>query len=72
MADRDFKDLDVVELATEPGRWPEGTVGAIVDVYDDDAAMVEICDAQGRTLDLLGVPCSGLRHARGATKSLPA
>ena len=73
MAEGDFKDLDVVELATDVGRWPVGTIGTIVDIYDDAAAMVEIVATDGCTLDLLDVPYTGLRHVRNANqKHLPA
>lgn len=63
MSERQFKDLDYVELASDIGRWPAGTRGTIVDPYPD-AAMVEISDDLGRWLDFLTVPYSELRHVR--------
>jgi hypothetical protein len=73
MAERQFKDLDFVALAVDVGRWPAGTTGTIVDIYDDaDAAMVEISDDHGCALEFLDVPYGNLRHARGADqKHLP-
>jgi hypothetical protein len=47
--------LDVVELLTDSGRWPAGTVGTVVEA-DDRAALVEISDERGHGLDFVSVP----------------
>lgn len=52
--------LDVVELATDVGRWPAGTEGTIVEVFDN-GVLVEISDDHGRTLELLPVPHNAVR-----------
>jgi len=36
------------------GRWAVGTLGVIVDAFEDEAT-VEILDPEGRTLDLLSL-----------------
>lgn len=47
--------LDGVELRVSTGRWRAGTVGTVVEVFDD-GVMVEIADKDGRTLEILSVP----------------
>ena len=59
------KQLDVVTLARGVGGWPPGTVGTIVESHHS-AALVEISDEQGRTLDFVTVPCELLRPAPAA------
>lgn len=48
---------DVVTLRERVGRWPAGTVGTAVSIYED-AALVEISEdgPPGRALDMLDVP----------------
>jgi hypothetical protein len=47
--------LSIVELRVESGRWPAGTLGAVVEVLDQ-GALVEISDERGHTLDVLALP----------------
>ena len=63
--------LDVVELLTESGRWPAGTVGTVIEA-DDAAALVEVDDDRGHALDFVSVPHdalvrSGERASRAAS-----
>lgn len=46
---------DVVGLGEPFGSWATGTIGAVISVYDD-AALVEISDLDGKTLDTIRVP----------------
>lgn len=45
---------DVVALRDRVGQWPAGTIGTAVSIYDG-AALVEVSDDQGRTLELFTV-----------------
>jgi hypothetical protein len=56
--------LDVVELITECGRWPAGTVGTVVEA-DDDSALVEISDDRGHAMDFVSLPHDALASAGG-------
>lgn len=47
--------LDVVELLTESGRWPAGTLGTVVET-DDHNVLVEIGDDRGHALDFVSLP----------------
>lgn len=47
--------LDVVELVTDSGRWPAGTIGTIVEA-DNERALIEISDDRGHGLDFIAVP----------------
>lgn len=49
-------ELELREMSLrEPcGRWAVGTLGVIVDAFEDEAT-VEILDPEGRTLDLLSL-----------------
>jgi hypothetical protein len=51
-----IKENDVVELREQEGKWPAGTIGAIVSDYGE-VKLVEISDADnfGATLDLIQV-----------------
>ena len=51
--------LDVVQLVTDSGRWPAGTVGTVVEA-DDDSALVEISDDRGHALDFVSLPHDAL------------
>jgi hypothetical protein len=46
---------DVVELDRDFGRWPKGTIGAVVDAYAG-GIVVELVGPAGETLDLLDLP----------------
>jgi hypothetical protein len=56
--------LDVVELITESGRWPVGTVGTVVEA-DDRTALVEIADDRGHALDFVSLPHDALASVGG-------
>jgi hypothetical protein len=56
--------LATVELRVEFERWPAGTVGTVVEVFDD-GALVEISDGRGHTLDVLALPHNALRPTEG-------
>ena len=43
---------EVVELLTDVGRWPAGTVGTVVKA----AAVVEISDGRGHGVDFVDAP----------------
>ena len=58
----DFHPHDVVELDRDFGRWPAGTVGAVVDEFPG-GIVVEIVGPAGETLDLLELPSGHLRAA---------
>jgi hypothetical protein len=61
--EHDLHRLEVVELEAESGRWPVGTRGTIVELADS-AALVEIADDRGHTLDLIAIPAHVLRPVR--------
>lgn len=52
--------LDVVELREARGSHAAGTVGAVVELFDDEA-LVEIVDENGATSDLVHIPFAALR-----------
>jgi hypothetical protein len=56
--------LDVVELLTDSGRWPAGTVGTVVEA-DDRSALVEISDDGGHALDFVSLPHDALGATSG-------
>lgn len=62
-----IKMLDVVELTAASGRWPLGTRGTVLELFGSEAALVEITDDRGHTLEKLELPLSALR-----TVSLPS
>jgi hypothetical protein len=53
--------LDVVELTAASGRWPRGTEGTVLEVFGSEAALVEISDERGHTLEELELPLGMLR-----------
>lgn len=55
--------LDVVELLTESGRWPAGTVGIVVET-DGARALVELDDDRGHGVDFVSLPHEALAPAR--------
>jgi hypothetical protein len=60
-----IEELAVVELAHDVKEFPVGAVGTVVAAHpEDDAYVVEITDAKGRTLDLLPCRSDDLRPAR--------
>jgi hypothetical protein len=54
--------LEVVELRTQSGRWPAGTVGTVVEA-SDTAALVEIADDRGHGIDFVSLPHDALAFA---------
>jgi hypothetical protein len=54
--------LEVVELLTESGRWPVGTVGRVVEA-GATSALVEITDDRGHAIDCLSLPQDALARA---------
>lgn len=55
------KVLDLVELTAASGRWPSGTEGTVLELFGSDAALVEISDDRGHTLEELELPITALR-----------
>jgi len=60
-----IRELDVVELAVESGRWPAGTCATVLEAFSD-GALVEVADDRGHTLEMLSLPWSALRPMRVA------
>jgi len=56
--------LDVVELISDSGRWPAGTVGTVLEA-DDKSALVEISDDHGHALDFVSLPHDALVSVGG-------
>ena len=54
--------LEVVELLTESGRWPAGTVGTVVEA-GATSALVEITDDHGHAIDFVSLPHDALAPA---------
>lgn len=61
MSPESVRSLDVVELTAASGRWPEGTEGTVLEVFGSEAALVEISDPRGHTLEELELPLDMLR-----------
>jgi hypothetical protein len=61
MSPEPVKVLDVVELTVASGRWPKGTHGTVLELFGSEAALVEIADDRGHTLDELELPLDVLR-----------
>ena len=51
--------LDVVELLTDSGRWPAGTVGTVVEA-GATSALIEITDDRGHAIDFVSLPHAAL------------
>jgi hypothetical protein len=47
--------LEVVQLLTQSGRWPAGTVGTVLEA-SDTAALIEITDNRGHAIDFVSLP----------------
>ena len=56
-----IQENDVVVLRERVGKWPAGTKGTAVSIYDDDA-LVEVSEnvPPGRALDMFVVPADRL------------
>lgn len=55
-----IRELDTVALRRPYGRWVAGTTGAVVETFDDEAALVELVGPDGATLDMLTVALDDL------------
>lgn len=62
------KVLDVVELSAASGRWPRGTRATVLELFGSEAALVEISDDRGHTLDESELPLDALRVVSQATQ----
>jgi hypothetical protein len=58
-----IREHDVVVLRGGVGAWPAGTTGAVISLYGR-TVLVEITDADGRTLDTIQVPSDRLEIRR--------
>jgi hypothetical protein len=68
-----IKVLDVVELTAASGRWPKGTRGTVLELFGSQAALVEVADDRGHTLDELELPVDVLKTlSRPSEERLPA
>jgi len=61
--------LEVVELRTDSGRWPAGTIGTIVEA-DEAVALVEVVNERGHALDFVSLPHDALAPAHD--RAVPA
>lgn len=55
-----IRELDTVALRHPYGRWLAGTTGAVLETFDDTAALIELVGPDGRSLDMLTVPLDDL------------
>lgn len=63
-----MRELDVVELKTECGRWPAGTAGTVLELRAE-SALVEVSDSRGHTEDFLTLPLDALSIVDSARSS---
>lgn len=61
MSPETVKILDVVELTAASGRWAKGTRATVLELLGSDAALVEIANDRGHTLEELELPLDVLR-----------
>jgi hypothetical protein len=59
-------ELEVVELLTQSGRWPAGTVGAVIEV-STTSALIEIADDRGHAIDFVSLPHDALASVEAST-----
>jgi hypothetical protein len=72
MSPDQVKVLDAVELTAASGRWPRGTEGTVLELFGTEAALVEITDDRGHTLEELELPVEALRTvSRPSQQRLP-
>jgi hypothetical protein len=55
-----IRELDTVALRRTHGQWLAGTTGAVLETFDDQAALIELVGPDGRCLDMLTVPLDDL------------
>lgn len=69
MTARRHTELEVVELLSQSGRWPVGTVGTVIEA-SDTSALIEIADDRGHAIDFVSLPHDELASAEaGATRA---
>jgi hypothetical protein len=57
-------EFDTVTLRHPRGQWLAGTTGAVLETFDEEAALVELVGPDGATLDMLTVPLDDLEPVR--------
>jgi len=57
-------EFDTVTLRHPRGQWLAGTTGAVLETFDEEAALVELVGPDGATLDMLTVPLGDLEPGR--------
>ena len=57
-------EFDTVTLRHPRGQWLAGTTGAVLETFDEEAALVEFVGPDGATLDMLTVPLDDLEPVR--------
>lgn len=55
-----MRELDVVELKTDSGRWPAGTAATVLKLIGD-SALIEISNDRGHSEDFLTLPQDAVR-----------
>jgi hypothetical protein len=60
MSEARIKELDVVELTADAGRWPAGTIATVIEIFPS-SALVEIGDERGHSEDFVTLPHGVLR-----------
>jgi hypothetical protein len=63
--------LDIVELTVASGRWPRGTRGTVLELFGSEAALVEIADDWGHTLEELELPIGALSTVSRSPHAAP-
>ncbi len=71
MSPEPVKVLDVVELTVASGRWPRGTRGTVLELLGSEAALVEIADDRGHTLEELELPIGALSTVSRSPHAAP-
>ena len=64
-----IRELDTVALRRAHGQWRAGTTGAVLETFDDQAALIELVGLDGRCLDVLTVPFDDLELVQGPGSS---
>jgi hypothetical protein len=63
--------LQVVELLTESGRWPAGTVGTVV-ASNATSVLIEIVDIRGHANDFVSLPHDALASVDAHASRVPS
>lgn len=64
-------ELEVVELLTQSGRWPAGTVGTLIEA-SATSALIEIADNRGHAIDFVSLPHDALSSASADAARVPS